>query len=369
MTIPLVDLKAQYRAIKPEIDAAVQRVLESANFILGEEVRSFEANFAAFCQAKHAVGLGSGSAALHLALIAAGIGPGDEVITTPHTFIATAAAISQVGARPVFVDVEPDTYNLDPDQIAAAITPRTKAILPVHIYGQPASMAPLLEIAQKYGLKVIEDAAQAHGATYQGKKVGTLGDCGIFSFYPAKNLGAYGDAGILVTNNDAIAKTVQLLRNQGRRDKYEHLQVGYNYRLDALQAAILNAKLPHLAAWNEARQQKAALYDRLLAGLPVTRPIVRPDRSHVYHLYVIRVPHRDELAAFLRSRGIETGIHYPIPLHLQPAYRQLGYRQGDFPVTERLAREILSLPLYPEISDEEVEQVVGAIREFFSSVR
>jgi dTDP-4-amino-4,6-dideoxygalactose transaminase len=366
VTIPLVDLKAQYRAIKPEIDAAIQRVVDNTSFIMGKEVERFEANFAAFCQVKHAVGLDSGSAALDLALVSAGVKPGDEVITPTHTFMATAAAISHTGAKPVFVDVEPDTFNVDPEKVAAAVTARTTAILPVHLYGQPASMDPLMEIARRHNLKVIEDAAQAHGAAYKGTMVGNFGNCGIFSFYPGKNLGAYGDAGMLVTNDDAIADTARLLRNHGRRDKYEHLTVGYNYRLDALQAAVLDVKLGHLADWNAARQRNASLYDSLLADLPVGRPSRRADRTHVYHLYVIRIARRDELARFLKDKGIETVIHYPIPLHLQPAYKGLGYRRGDFPVTEKLLDEILSLPMYPELTEAQIGEIVAAVRQFLA---
>jgi dTDP-4-amino-4,6-dideoxygalactose transaminase len=367
MAIPLVDLKAQYRALKSEIDPAIQRVLDNTSFILGEEVKRFEANFAAFCGVKNAVGLDSGSAALHLALAAAGVGPGEEVIVPSLTFIATASAVSHTGAKPVFVDVEPDTFNMDPERVEAAITPRTTALMPVHLYGQPASMGPLMEIAGRRNLKVIEDAAQSHGAAYEGKQVGGIGLAGIFSFYPGKNLGAYGDAGMLVSNDDALAETARLLRNQGRRDKYEHLLVGYNYRLDALQAAILDVKLRHLADWNRARQDRAKVYDRLLEGLPVTRPAIRPDRTHVFHVYVIRVARRDDLSKFLKSRGIETIVHYPIPLHLQPAYKELGYRCGDLPVTEKLVDEILSLPMYPELTDGQQEEIVAGIRDFLGA--
>jgi dTDP-4-amino-4,6-dideoxygalactose transaminase len=367
MAIPLVDLKAQYRALKAEIDPAIQRVLDNTSFILGEEVKRFEANFAAFCGVKNAVGLDSGSAALHLALAAAGVGPGEEVIVPSHTFIATASAVSHTGAKPVFVDVEPDTFNMDPERVEAAITPLTTALMPVHLYGQPASMRPLMEIAGRHGLKVIEDAAQSHGATYLGKQVGGFGDAGIFSFYPGKNLGAYGDAGMLVSNDDELADTARLLRNQGRRDKYEHLLVGFNYRLDALQAAILDVKLKHLVDWNRARQERADVYDRLLVDLPVTRPIIRPDRTHVFHVYVIRVARRDDLSTFLKACGIETIVHYPIPLHLQPAYRELGYRCGDLPVTEKLADEILSLPMYPELTGGQQEEIVDGIRTFLGA--
>ena len=384
MPIPLVDLKAQYQAIKPEIDAAIARVIGHCGFILGEEVRRFEADFAAFCDlpASAAVGVDSGTAALHLALLACGVGPGDdetpsrltsrhggrdgvsEVIVPSHTFIATASNISHLGARPVFVDIDLDTYNLDPAKIEAAITPCTRAIIPVHLYGQPADMAPILDIARRHGLRVIEDAAQAHGATYRGQKVGGLGDVGIFSFYPGKNLGAYGDAGMLVSRDPQIADTARLLRDHGRRDKYEHLIEGYNYRLDALQAAILGAKLPHLGAWNAQRRHHAAAYNAALADLELVRPIEAPDRTHVYHLYVVRVERRDELLAYLKVQGIGAGVHYPIPLHRQPAYRHLGYRPGDFPATERAANEVLSLPMYPELTPAQIAEVAAAIADF-----
>lgn len=361
--IPLVDLKTQYVAIRPEIDAAIQRVLLRTNFILGEEVDSFEKEFAAFCQADYCIGVASGTAALHLALLACKVGPGDKVITTPHSFIATAEAISQTGARPVFVDIEHNGYNLDPSQIEAAITPRTKAILPVHLYGQPADMQPILEIARQHGLRVIEDAAQAHGAEYRGRRVGTWGDAACFSFYPGKNLGAYGDAGAVVTKDVEIANKVRLLRNHGRRDKYEHLMIGYGERLDALQAAILRAKLPHLDKWNERRRALANRYRQLLTGLPIVLPSEPPFTTSVYHLFVVRTSRRDEIQRHLKTRGIETGIHYPISLHLQPAYRYLGYSEGDFPLAEQAAREVLSLPMYPELSKEQISQIVEAVRE------
>lgn len=361
--IPLVDLKAQYAAIQSEIDAAIQRVVSNTNFILGEEVYSFEKEFAAFCGADYCVGVASGTAALHLALLAFGVGPGDEVISTPHTFIATTEAISQTGARPVFIDIEPDGYNLDPNQIEAIITPRTKAILPVHLYGQPADMQSISEIAQRHGLRVIEDAAQAHGAEYRGRRVGTWGDAACFSFYPGKNLGAFGDGGAVITNDSEIADKVRLLRNHGRRDKYEHLIEGYGERLDALQAAILRAKLPHLDEWNVQRRTLANRYRQLLDGLPVGVPVEHPRIHPVYHLFVVRTSRRDEIQRHLKSRAIETGIHYPIPLHLQPAYRYLAYREGDFPNTEEAAREVLSLPMYPELSDEQISLVAEAIGE------
>jgi dTDP-4-amino-4,6-dideoxygalactose transaminase len=361
--IPLVDLKAQYTTIQQEIDAAIQRVVSNTKFILGEEVDSFEKEFAAFCGADYCVGVGSGTAALHLALLACGVGPGYEVITAPHTFIATTEAISQTGARPVFVDIEPNGYTLDPALVEPAITSRTKAILPVHLYGHPADVQPILEIAQQHGLRVIEDAAQAHGAEYRGRRVGTWGDVACFSFYPGKNLGAYGDGGAVVTNDVEIANMVRLLRNHGRRDKYEHLIEGYGERLDALQAAILRAKLPHLGEWNELRRNHANYYNQLLSELPLSLPNERANTKAVYHLFVVRTPSRNKIQHYLKARGIETGIHYPIPLHLQPAYRHLAYRDGDFPRTEQAAREVLSLPMYPELSDEQISQISEAIRE------
>ncbi len=366
MPIPLVDLKAQYAAIKPEIDAAIQRVIGNASFILGKEVSEFETNFAAFCRAKHCVGLDSGTAALHLALLLCDVKPGDEVITTTHTFVATAEGISVIGARPVLVDIDPRTYNLDPRAVERAITPRTKAIIPVHLYGQPAEMDPILEIARTRNLRVIEDAAQAHGAEYRGKRAGTMGDIACFSFFPSKNLGAYGDAGALVTNDDELAARARLLRDHGRRDKYEHLVVGYGYRLDALQAAILGAKLPHLDAWNARRRAIADYYTELLTNSAVVPPYVPPHISPVYHIYAVRVPsgNRDGLRAHLKSRGIETGIHYPIPLHLQPVNANLGYQRGDFPHAEQVADEELSLPMYPELSDQQVEMIAEAVRSY-----
>jgi dTDP-4-amino-4,6-dideoxygalactose transaminase len=364
MTIPLVDLKAQYASIKPEIDAAIQRVITNTSFILGKEVSEFEKNFAAFCQAQHCVGTDSGTAALHLALLLCDVKPGDEVITTTHTFIATAEVISVIGAKPVFVDIDPRTYNIDPQQIERAITPRTKAIIPVHLYGQPAEMDAILAIARKHNLRVIEDAAQAHGAEYRGKRAGSMGDIACFSFYPGKNLGAYGDAGAIVTNNAELAECARLLRNHGRRDKYEHLIVGYGYRLDALQAAILGAKLPHLDAWNARRRAIADYYTELLTNTDVITPYVPPHITPIYHIYCIRHKNRDGLQKHLQARGIETGIHYPIPLHLQPVYQNLGYKVGDFPNAEKAANEILSLPIYPELTDAQVEMIVQAVKEF-----
>ena len=357
--IPLVDLKAQYAAIRSEIDSAIQRILDNTSFILGTEVQTFEQAFADFCESKHAIGISSGTDALHLALLACGVGPGDEVITTPFTFIATAEAISMCGAHPVFADIDLDTYNLDPERVEAMITPQTKAILPVHLYGQPANMEPLVKVARRHNLAIIEDAAQAHGARYKGKRTGTLADAACFSFYPGKNLGAYGDAGAVVTNNDAIAEKVFLLRNHGRQSKYEHLIKGYGNRLDALQAAILTVKLAHLSDWNDRRRAIAARYTKLLSDYPkITTPLVPHWAEPVWHLYVVRLKGRDAMRQRLKEAGIATGIHYPIPLHLQPAYQHLGLQPGTFPNAEQAANEVLSLPIYAELKESQVAQIV-----------
>lgn len=362
-TIPLVDLKAQYAALKPEIDAAIARVIANASFILGPEVRAFEAAFAAYCQAEHAVGVSSGTAALELTLRALGIGPGDEVITTPFTFIATAEAISAVGATPVFADIDPATYNLDPAAVEAAVTARTRAILPVHLYGQPADMDGLASVAQRYGLKLIEDAAQAHGAEHRGRRVGSLADAACFSFFPGKNLGCYGDGGAVVTNDANLADRVRRLRDHGRTSKYVHEEVGFGHRLDALQAAILAAKLPHLDAANAARRRLAERYSRLLADTDLALPYAPAHVTPVYHLYVVRTARRDQVLAHLQQRGIGAGVHYPLPLHLQPAYRFLGLRPGQFPVAEAAAAQVLSLPLFPEMTEAQQDRVVAALRE------
>ncbi len=375
MTIPLVDLKKQYIAIKDEILTAIKRVMENASFILGKEVEEFEEEFASFCGVKYAIGVSSGSAALHLALIACGVKEGDEVITTPYTFIATTEAISRVRAKIAFVDINSQDYNMDVSKIEEKITEKTKAILPVHLYGHPADMDSIMEIAVKYNLKVIEDAAQAHGASYRSRsgsgypaqaerRVGSVGDVGCFSFYPGKNLGAYGDGGMIVTNDEEIAGKIRLLRNHGRREKYEHLIEGYNYRLDALQAAILKVKLARLNEWNEARRSRAKLYNDLLAGTNIITPLEREYAKHVYHLYVIRTKERDELRKHLETKGAATGLHYPIPLHLQRAYSHLGYKKGDFPVAEEVSQEILSLPMFPELTDEELRTIANVIRDF-----
>lgn len=364
MTIPLVDLKRQYAGIKEEIGEAVNRVMESSVFILGEEVEQLEAEFASFSEAKYAIGVSSGTAALHLALLAAGVGRGDEVLTVPYTFTATVEAIFYVGARPVFVDIDPEDYNLDSSCLEEKITERTKAILPVHLYGHPVDMEPILALADKYRLKVIEDAAQAHGAEYQGRKVGALGTVGCFSFYPVKNLGAYGEGGMVVTNDEEIADQIRLLRNHGSREKYEYLVPGYNYRLDALQAAILRVKLKKLSSWNENRRQLARLYNELLTETGVIIPREREYAKHVYHLYVIRVQNREGLQGRLKSQGVASGMHYLRPLHLQKAYEYLGYKKGDFPRTEECSQEIISLPMFPELTREEVEEVSEIIKAF-----
>ena len=360
--IPVVDLKAQYAAIKPEVDAAIQRVLAHTQFIQGPEVRLFEEAFARFVGAEAAIGVASGTAALHLALLACGIGPGDEVITTPFTFYATAEAINQAGATPVFVDIAPDTYNLDPAKIEAAITPRTRAIVPVHLYGQAADMDAILAIARRHGLRVIEDAAQAHAAEHHGRRCGSLGDLACFSFYPSKNLGCYGDGGMITGSDPALLARIRRLRDHGRVGKYEHVELGWGSRLDALQAAILGAKLPHLEEWTEQRRAAAARYNDLLSGAEVVAPAERPYNRHVYYCYVIRTPRRDGLAAHLAAQGIDTIVHYPIPMHLQPAYREMGLGPGTFPVAEAAAQQVLSLPMFPEITSEQQQRVARAVR-------
>ncbi len=359
--VPLVDLKAQYQQIGPEIDTAIRRVIENTSFILGPEVDAFEAAFAQFCGAAHCIGVASGTSALELALRAYGVGEGDEVITVAHTFIATAEAISAVGATPVFVDIDIDTFTMSPSAFEEAITPRTRAVIPVHLYGHPAAMDLLTEIAHHHDIKVIEDAAQAHGATWDGVRTGTLGDAACFSFYPGKGLGAYGDAGAVVTNDADVAKQIRSLRNHGRQTKYYHDQVGYGLRIDALQAAILSAKLPHLEQWVQTRDTVAKRYTELLGDSHMTLPYVSPRATHGWHLYVVRSLNRDQALQRLHERGIGAGVHYPVPLHLQPAYRHLGYAEGSLPETETAADTCLSLPIYPEMTNEQVELVVEAV--------
>ncbi len=368
-SLKLVDLKAQYASIRLEIDAAIQRVLDSTAFINGPDVQAFETEFAGFCKARHAIGVASGTAALQLALESLGIGPGDEVITAAHTFCATAEAIAHTGAKPVFTDIDPTTYTICPQCIERAITPHTRAIVPVHLYGLPSDMRAIREIARIHRLFVVEDAAQAHGATFMGEPVGTLADAAAFSFYPGKNLGAFGDAGAVTTQDPEIANRVIALRDHGRaltaegkRAKYEHSIVGYGERLDTLQAAILRVKLAHLPRWNARRQALAQRYIERLSGCnTLTLPHTPPDRTHVYHLFVVRTPKRDQVRAKLAEAGIETGVHYPIPLHLQPAFAYLGYQRGDLPHTERAAGEVISLPLYPEMDTDDVDRVCDVI--------
>jgi dTDP-4-amino-4,6-dideoxygalactose transaminase len=364
MNVPFVDLKQQYTAIKDEILAAVANVFESTQFVLGKEVAAFEEEFARFCGVKHCVGVNSGTSALHLALLAAGVGPGDEVITVPCTFVATVASVVYTGARPVFVDVDPVTYTMDPGRIEAAITPRTKAILPVHLYGNPADMNPILAIARRHGLTVIEDAAQAHGAEYQGRRCGSMGEMACFSFYPGKNLGAYGEGGMVATNSPELARTIRMLRDWGAEKKYQHVLKGYNYRMEGVQGAILRVKLRYLEAWTEARRAHAAAYNRLLAGSGLTLPAELPGNRHVYHVYAVLTPHRQEFMESLAAQGVQTGIHYPIPVHLLPAYADLGYRAGEFPVTETVAAQEVSLPMFPELTGAQLEAVAQAVGEF-----
>jgi len=361
--ISFVDLKAQYDSIKDEIDDAIQNVLNNTSFIMGAELKKFEEEYACFCDVKYAIGVANGSDALFLALKAIGIQTGDEVITVSHTFISTAEAISQTGGKPVFVDINPQTYTIDVLKIEKAITKKTKAIIPVHLYGQPADMDPVMALAKQYNLKVIEDAAQAHGAEYKGKMVGSIGDVGCFSFYPGKNLGAYGDAGAVVTNNEEISKKIILLRNHGRiTKKYEHDIEGYSSRLDNLQAAILRIKLKYLNQWIESRRENAKKYNELLNSIVrVVTPYEANFAKHVYHLYVIRIENRDKLRKELKSKDVATGVHYPIPLHLQSAYKYLRYKEGDFPVTEKTCREILSLPIYAELNNKQIEKIVEII--------
>jgi dTDP-4-amino-4,6-dideoxygalactose transaminase len=360
--IPFVDLKAQYHSIKPEIDDAILNILESSQFVLGKEVAAFEEEFADYCQAKYAVGVNSGTSALHLSLLAAGSGPGDEVITIPFTFAATVAAIVYAGARPIFVDIDPQSFTMSVDQIEKAITPKTKAILPVHLYGQAADMDPILEIAHRHGLIVIEDAAQAHGAEYKGHRVGSIGDLGCFSFYPGKNLGAYGEGGAVVTNNPDYVRTIKMLRDWGAERKYQHVLKGYNYRMEGFQGAILRVKLRRLEDWTERRRETAAHYNQQLAGSGIRTPEEMAYARHVYHVYAIRTSERDALQHALHAQDIQTGIHYPIPVHLLPAYADLGYQTGDFPHAEKAALEVLSLPMYAELTEEQVEQVANALR-------
>lgn len=365
--IPLVDLRAQYEPLQDEIRRAWEEILAGMRLFLGPNVQAFEREFAAYCGVNHAIGVSDGTNGLHLALRACGIGPGDEVITVSHTFIATVEAIILAGARPVFVDVDRQTYTMAADQVEGQLTRRTRAILPVHLYGQCADMDPIVEIAEQHGLYVIEDACQAHGAEYKGRKAGAMGSLAAFSYYYSKNLGAYGEAGMVTTNDQELAHRVRMLRDHGSEKRYHHDRIGLNGRLDELQAAVLRIKLPHLDEWNERRRGHAALYGQLLEGTDVTTPSATPYGRHVYHLYVIRSARRGALREWLADNGIGTGIHYPIPAHLQNACAAYGHGPGSLPVTETLAGEILSLPMYPELIPSQIERVVQQIKAFPSS--
>lgn len=361
--IPFVDLKAQYESIRHEIEPAVLETLASTQYVLGCQVSAFEEEFAAYVEAEHAVGVSSGTSALHLALLAAGIGAGDEVITVSSTFVATVAAIDYTGARPIFVEVEPQTLTMDPTRIESAVTDRTKAVLPVHLHGHPADMGPILEIASRHNLLVIEDAAQAVGAEYQGRRVGAIGALGCFSFYPGKNLGACGEGGMVVTNDGELAKTVRMLRDWGQEKKYHHAVKAYNYRMDAIQGAVLRVKLRHLEEWTEARRRHAEQYTSLLSELGMRVPVERSGCRHVYHVYSLRTTRRDALQAWLGENQIHTGIHYPIPVHMQRAYAHFGPGEGNLPITEAAAQELLSLPMFAELGSSQIETVASIVHE------
>ncbi len=367
MNVPFLDLKAQYKTIKDEISAAINEVIENTAFAGGPFVAKFENEFAKFCSTKHAIGVGNGTDALWASLVALGIGAGDEVITTPNTFIATAEAISLSGASPVFVDIDEKTHNMNPALIEAAITPKTKAIIPVHLFGQPADMDPIMAIAEKHGLKVVEDACQAHGAEYKGKKAGSIGALGCFSFYPGKNLGAYGEGGGIVTNDEALAAKIRMFRDHGQAKKYYHDIIGWNARLDGIQGAVLNVKLKYLSDWNEARRKHARDYS---AGLSSIKDVIVPQEAqyakHIYHIYALRVKDRDKFMAYLGEKGVASGIHYPIPLHLQNAYAFMQKGPGSFPVAEKCAAEYVSLPMFAELTDEQVAYVVEQIKGFYA---
>ena len=365
MQVPFLDLKAQYKQIENEVLPMLTEAMSNAAFIGGPQVTGLEHEFAEFCKSKYCVAVNSGTDALRFALIAAGIGQGDEVITVPNTFIATTEAISQVGAKPVFVDIRPDTYTMNPDLIEAKITDKTRAILPVHLYGQPADMDKILEIAKKHNLMVFEDACQAHGALYKGKKAGSMGLAGCFSFYPGKNLGAFGEGGAVITQDEKLAKCMSMLRDHGQEQKYYHAMEGYNGRLDAIQAGVLRIKLKRLEAWNASRRKNVVYYNELLSKINgITTPVEADGVESVYHIYLILADDRDGLQKFLTEKGIGTGLHYPVPLHLQKAYKSLGYKEGDFPITEKVAKKLLSLPMFAELTKEQIEYVCEAIKEY-----
>jgi len=363
--VPYLDLRAQLKPLRAELDAAIARTLDNCSFCLGPDVAQFEKDFAAFCGAQHALGFNSGTSALHVAMLLLGVGPGDEVVTTPFTFVATSWAISYVGAKPVFVDVDDATFNLDPKLMERAITPRTKAVMPVHLYGHPFDLDPILAICKKHRLPLVEDTAQAHNAKYKGKTVGAFGDISCFSFYPGKNLGACGEGGALVTNNAAFDKRARSLREHGSTVRYYHDEVGYNYRMEGIQGAVLGVKLKHLAKWTNERRRVAHRYHELLAGTPLQLPREAGYAESAYHLYVVRHPRRDDLKKHLEASGVGCALHYPLPLHLQKCYANLGHKAGDFPVAEKAARECLSLPIYPELTDGQILRVVEVVKQFF----
>ena len=364
--VPYLDLAAQMRPLRQEIDAAIARTLDNCSFCLGPDVARFEQDFARFCQAEHAVAFNSGTSALHVALLLLNIGPGDEVITTPATFVATSWAISYTGAKPVYVDIDDATFNLDPALVERAVTPRTKAVMPVHLYGHPAHLEPLLALGRKHNLSLVEDAAQAHGATYKGKPVGTFGAVSGFSFYPGKNLGAYGEGGALVTNSAALAARAKALREHGSTQRYYHDEIGFNYRMEGIQGAVLGVKLKHLESWTKARRHVARRYHELLTDTPLQLPREADYAQSAWHLYVVRHPRRDDLKKHLETHHVGCALHYPLPLHLQKAYAHLGYKPGDFPVAEKAARECLSLPIYPELTDAQIQRVAAVIKQFFA---
>lgn len=365
MQVPLLDLKAQYKTIKDEVSRAIGDVCESQAFALGPAVAQFEEDVAAYCGVKHAIGVSSGTDALLVSLMALGVKPGDEVITTPFTFFATAGSVVRLGAKPIFLDVDPDSYNIDPTGIEQRITENTRAIIPVHLFGQMAQMKPIMDVARRHHLVVIEDAAQAVGASQDGVKAGNFGDCGCFSFYPTKNLGAFGDGGLVTTNTDELAQQIRALRDHGQNPRYFYHVVGGNFRLDGIQGAVLDVKLKSLDRWNEKRRQHAALYDNFFAGSPVKMPRIDSNNVCIYHQYTITVPERDKLQQYLAENGIGSAIFYPKPLHLQDCFSELGYRQGDMPVAERLCEEVLSLPVYPELTPEQIEFTAKTVLKFY----
>lgn len=367
MPVPFLDLATQHAPLREEILSTLGEIIDKNAFASGPWVAAFEADYAKYCQTAHAIGVGTGTDALWLTLLAMDIGTGDEVITVPHTFIATAEAITYSGAKPVFVDIDATTANLDPSKLEAVITPRTKAIMPVHLYGQMADMEPILEVARRHGLKVIEDASQAHGAEYKGARAGSMGDAGCFSFYPGKNLGAFGEAGAVVTDNADLADRIRMLRDHGQAKKYHHSKIGWNSRMDGFQGAVLQIKLRHLETWTETRRQAARAYNALMQDTAnLICPVEAPDRRHVYHIYAVRVPNRDEFMSKLGEKGIGCGIHYPIPLHLQEAYRELKLAEGAFPVSEQWAKECVSLPMHPCLTESQVKEVATAVSEAVS---